>query len=148
MIPVTAPAVAQPTSRGRRRWRWSSRLMADPSPAILAHLTALYGEDVGRATFERLRALLNRYHSLPSPAGRGYGNEGKLSERDSILITYGDQVQSPGMPPLRVLADFCHKHLPGVVSGIHLLPFYPWTSDDGFSVKNYHALYPALGFFY
>ncbi len=119
--------------------------MADPSPAILAHLTALYGEDVGRATFERLRALLNRYHSLPSPAGRGSGNEGKLSERDSILITYGDQVQSPGMPPLRVLADFCYKHLPGVVSGIHLLPFYPWTSDDGFSVKDYRAVDPALG---
>jgi sucrose phosphorylase len=119
--------------------------MADPSPAILAHLTALYGEDVGRATFERLRALLNRYHSLPSPAGRGSGNEGKLSERDSILITYGDQVQSPGMPPLRVLADFCHKHLRGVVSGIHLLPFCPWTTDDGFSVKDYRAVDPALG---
>ncbi|HMD81668.1 MAG TPA: alpha-amylase family glycosyl hydrolase, partial [Anaerolineales bacterium] len=32
-----------------------------------------------------------------------------------------------------------------VVKGIHILPFYPWTSDDGFSVVDYRKVDPALG---
>ena len=48
-------------------------------------------------------------------------------------------------PPLRTLAEFCNQHLTGVVSGIHVLPFFPWTSDDGFAVKNYRQVAPALG---
>jgi glycosidase len=54
-------------------------------------------------------------------------------------------VQSPGRPPLKVLAEFSRAHLAGLVSGIHILPFYPSTSDDGFSVQDYRAVDPALG---
>ena len=114
--------------------------MVDERSEMLAHLAALYGEDVGRAAFERLRALLDHYRLSPSPSIR----EG-LTQRDSILITYGDQVREPEIPPLRTLADFCERHLAGWVAGIHLLPFYPWTSDDGFSVTDYRAVDPALG---
>ncbi len=49
------------------------------------------------------------------------------------------------MPPLRTLAEFCDQHLRGVVSGIHILPFYPYSSDDGFSVIDYKQVNPALG---
>ena len=46
---------------------------------------------------------------------------------------------------MRTLAAFAARHLREVVSGIHLLPFYPWSSDDGFSVKDYFAVEPAYG---
>jgi sucrose phosphorylase len=46
---------------------------------------------------------------------------------------------------LRTLADFAQTHLHGVVSGIHLLPFYPWTSDDGFAVKDYFGVAAEYG---
>ncbi len=62
-----------------------------------------------------------------------------------MLITYGDQVQEEGQPALRTLAEFCEKHLEGLVNSIHLLPFFPWSSDDGFSVMDYRAVDPALG---
>jgi sucrose phosphorylase len=71
--------------------------------------------------------------------------DGELTERASILITYGDQVQSSGKGPLQTLGVFCKLHLTNVVSGIHILPFYPWTSDDGFSVVDYRRVDPALG---
>jgi sucrose phosphorylase len=106
------------------------------------HLIALYGQDAGHAAFQRLRAMMRRY-AARLPARREAAE--RLSERDALLITYGDQVLSPRRAPLCVLADFCNKHLAGLVSGIHLLPFYPWTSDDGFSVKNYRAVDAALG---
>ncbi len=63
----------------------------------------------------------------------------------SILITYGDQLHDADQPPLRTLAEFCDTHLRGVVDGIHLLPFYPYSSDDGFSVIDYKQVNPALG---
>ncbi len=70
---------------------------------------------------------------------------GELTEKDSVLITYGDQLSSPGEKPLQTLSAFCSKNLTGVVGGIHILPFYPWTSDDGFSVADYRRVDPALG---
>jgi sucrose phosphorylase len=73
------------------------------------------------------------------------GRNGELTERDSILITYGDQVQSPNEKPLQTLRGFCKQYLTDVLSTIHILPFYPWTSDDGFSVVDYRQIDPALG---
>ncbi len=107
---------------------------------ISSCLTALYGEASGAAAFERLRATLREYRSQL----RGKTTP-RISERDSILITYGDQVQAPDVAPLRTLADFCETHLAGLISGLHILPFFPYSSDDGFSVIDYRAVDPDLG---
>jgi len=108
-------------------------------PDLNHHLGFLYGESQSQIIAVRLHEIIDRYRPLIR------SQRFELSERDAILITYADQVQESGMPPLRVLADFCQKHLTGVISGVHLLPFYPWTSDDGFSVKDYRAVDSALG---
>jgi glycosidase len=68
-----------------------------------------------------------------------------LTERDALLITYADQVRAPDAAPLATLGAFARAQLSGVVSGIHLLPFYPWSSDDGFAVKDFLAVDPAYG---
>ena len=62
-----------------------------------------------------------------------------------LLITYGDQFREPGIPPLRSLLDFCDEFLAGVISGVHILPFFPYSSDDGFSVIDYLQVDPRLG---
>lgn len=104
------------------------------------HLRALYGEQLGAATFERLRTRLERFMS-PARSDR----RGVVTERDALLITYGDQLREPGVPPLQTLVNFCEQHLRDVVSGVHILPFYPYSSDDGFSVIDYLQVDPALG---
>ncbi len=119
--------------------------MADQTP-LRAHLISLYGPTTGSVVFDELRALMKRYAARLARAVRGHGvGKGDLSERDAIPITSGDQVRAPVGSPLSVLADFCDERLAGLVSGVHLLPFYPSSSDDGFSVKNYRAVDPALG---
>ncbi|HEX9332190.1 MAG TPA: sugar phosphorylase, partial [Anaerolineales bacterium] len=65
---------------------------------------------------------------------------GGLNQRDTILITYPDQVQEAGKHPLAVLADVCERFMMDTITGIHILPFYPWTSDDGFSVVDYREV--------
>lgn len=103
-------------------------------------LNCIYGTTAAIQIAPRIEKLIAQYRGkIPTPA------ETSLSERDSTLITYGDQVREHGKPHLKTLAEFCEAHFHGVVSGIHILPFFPWSSDDGFSVKDYRAIDPALG---
>ena len=67
------------------------------------------------------------------------------SESDVALITYGDSILSDRDKPLRVLHRFCQDHFLDCVSWVHILPFFPWTSDDGFSVLDYSTVNQALG---
>jgi glycosidase len=69
----------------------------------------------------------------------------QLNETDAILILYGDQFQMPDCPPLKSLALFLEAHLQDVINSIHILPFHPYSSDDGFSVIDYRQVSPALG---
>jgi glucosylglycerate phosphorylase len=108
---------------------------------VHSHLIALYGQRIGDDTFERLRVLLSRYQNLPVVPAEAT----LISERDSVLITYADQLREPDRSPLDTLTRFCEKHLFGLVNTIHVLPFYPYSSDDGFSVIDYRAVNPDFG---
>ncbi|MFC3284848.1 sugar phosphorylase [Litchfieldella rifensis] len=67
------------------------------------------------------------------------------SEQDQWLITYGDTLLDGERPPLEVLDGFIESRLGDTFSGVHVLPFFPWSSDDGFSVIHYREVSPALG---
>lgn len=70
-----------------------------------------------------------------------------LKQHTSILITYADSLigepDCPTLPPL--LQSFLHEYIGPVISTVHLLPFYPSSSDDGFSVIDPAAVDPAFG---
>lgn len=68
-----------------------------------------------------------------------------LTQADTMLITYGDSIVQKNIPALEVLSNFLENYVKDAVSNIHLLPMYPYTSDDGFSVVDYRAINPALG---
>jgi len=106
------------------------------------YFTELYGAEQAPGLAQRLEAVIAAHGGRRAAAA---SRALDLSERDALLITYGDQVTAPGEAPLRTLADVCRRHLRGLVGGVHVLPFYPWTSDDGFSVVDYRAIDPALG---
>src|SRR5438477_9433359 len=70
---------------------------------------------------------LMRGHGWAGEIGRDSRPSLSLTHRDALLITYGDQVQEPGVVPFQSLASFLQMHLRGVVSGMHLLPFYAYS---------------------
>lgn len=109
------------------------------SNTLLRHLGFLYGAEHASRLLDRVQAILSDHRARLSP------RDGGLSQRDSLLILYGDQVQEPNAKPLQTLKKFCDIYLTDIVSGIHILPFYPWTSDDGFSVMDYRQIDSALG---
>ena len=103
-------------------------------------LVGLYGHDAGNSAFEKLTQHLENFNARFSTK-----TTGGLDHRDTILIAYPDHVQQEGSHPLASLADFCRAHIRDTITGIHVLPFYPWTSDDGFSVVNYLEVDPRYG---
>jgi sucrose phosphorylase len=67
------------------------------------------------------------------------------SEHDALVITYGDTIIDGAHKPLDLLRDFLQRNLKGTVNGVHILPFFPFTSDDGFAVSDYTVVNPVLG---
>lgn len=68
-----------------------------------------------------------------------------LSQRDVFLICYGDQVQELSKSPLKSLVEFLGEQVGGIITCLHLLPFFPYSSDDGFSVIDYYQVERSLG---
>lgn len=69
----------------------------------------------------------------------------KWSQKDAWVITYGDTLIQNDEAPLKTLKRFSDTYLKEVISGIHILPFFPYSSDDGFSVINYAQVNDSLG---
>jgi glycosidase len=109
---------------------WEARLERE--------LVSVYGPERGTPLARELaaRAAAQEHRAGPS----GFTDPG-----EALLITYGDQVTRAGEAPLSTLRSFLGHRARGLVSGVHVLPFYPWSSDDGFSVKDFRAVDPALG---
>jgi sucrose phosphorylase len=109
---------------------------------MLEQLTALYGS----AAPSMAEALQRSVEKWRAPiAARGLGAERPFTERDSVLIAYPDHLQEDGAPPLATLSRFCGEHLRGAVSAVHVLPFHPSTSYEGYAITDYRAVDASLG---
>ena len=106
-------------------------------------LAAVYGIEEADVLLNRLYQMVGRYGVGAQLTDSG----ANLAAKDVVLITYADMVQSTckDSSPLSVLKEFCTARLKGAVSTIHILPFYPWTSDDGFSVVDYREVSEDYG---
>lgn len=108
---------------------------------ITEHLKFLYGESTALEVTQAVRTTLRDFCTRVAADGGSV----RATEKDSMLITYADQVRHPGERPLETLGRFLAGTGSGAVTAVHLLPFYPSSSDDGFSVKDYFAVDPAFG---
>ncbi len=113
--------------------------ISDKEHTINKRLHKLYPPEVAERAVDSMIDLIFKYKS------RIVSKPYQLSEKDVVLITYGDQVNKDYEPSLQTLKEFMDRHLKGVVNSVHILPFYPYSSDDGFSVVNYGAVDPKMG---
>lgn len=108
-------------------------------------IEALYGGREGVDIDTLSDSLSDAIRPLGAVASASVSESDLWDESDIALITYGDSILSEGEKPLSVLHQFCRKYFSGYVSWVHILPFFPWTSDDGFSVMDYSTVNQALG---
>lgn len=74
---------------------------------------------------------------LPSPKA--------LSEQDLFLITYADQFSDHKILPLEAHTKFYKTYLEDIINSVHFLPFFPASSDGGFSVIDYKKVDSKIG---
>ena len=106
-------------------------------------LVEIYGSQAEEIS-STLLARLNEFKANQSP-GQQAVQRSRFSERDSILITYADQLFENNKQPLQVLKYFLKEFIGASINSVHLLPFYPYSSDDGFSIIDYEVVDPASG---
>jgi len=88
----------------------------------------------------RLLVLLDKYHPKKYTKKKQ-----RWSEQDILLITYGDSILEEGEPPLKSLHNFLNLYLKDSINCVHILPFFPYSSDDGFSVIDFRKVNEELG---
>lgn len=69
-------------------------------------------------------------------------------ENDIAVITYGNSFLKGDDVPLQTLYRFLSEHLIDIVSIVHILPFFPFSSDDGFAVLDYTKVNDSYGDWY
>lgn len=116
---------------------------------ILNRLSLLYGDEQAQQSFIELERILKVYYAHKTPEmvewEKKFIPKERFTEKDAILITYGDLICNDGDKPLETMAEFCHKYLRGVFNTLHILPFFPYSSDRGFSVMDFEEVDPNLG---
>ena len=109
------------------------------------HLAAVYGMAPHGLPVDDWAARLLAAARLDADKSPPPAHRNLWDERDVAVITYGDSVLSDNEAPLQSLHQFLIDRLGQLVSWVHVLPFHPWTSDDGFSVLDYSSVNEALG---
>lgn len=114
--------------------------------ALRRLLAQLYGADAGADVLHTiLETVAECRNAMPETAGCRHLRPPRFCEQDVLLITYGNSLERPGEAPLLTLRNFLEARLAGLVNAVHVLPFFPFSSDDGFSVIDFYSVDPTLG---
>lgn len=124
---------------------------AEAGQRVFDRLSFLYGADVAHEVIPELVRLLRVHHAFKTDEmiemESTLDASDRFSEQDMILITYGDMVRAKGSKALVALGDFlrlvCRRAC--VFNTLHILPFFPYSSDRGFSVTDFRAVDPNIG---
>ena len=108
---------------------------------VINHLGMIYPDQDSQALANKLIHLmrLDDFCFIPEQLANHW------TEHDIAVITYGNSILFEDEAPLKTLHHFLHQYLTDAVNSVHILPFFPYCADDGFSVIDYTAIDPELG---
>lgn len=112
---------------------------------LIKHLGVIYPEEDHAALADQVIATF--WATTGGKKAKEHRNlaEESWSEASSMLITYGDTFLKNGEKPLKTLRHFLKRHIGDTISNVHILPYFPYSSDDGFSVMDYKSVREDLG---
>jgi len=116
---------------------------------FIAKLRYLYGRKCDRKCYRELLRLLQVYYAYKTPEliewEQSFRPEERITEKDAILITYGDLIRDGHQKPLQILEELSNQYLHNAFNTIHILPFFPSSSDRGFAVIDFDEVDHQLG---
>ena len=115
---------------------------------IQNHLIQIYGDihssDEIYSIADNLTSFLSEQHELLETK-KSIDDFNRWSEKSILLITYGDTILGEDKSSLKTLSNFLEKNCKKTFSMVHILPFFPSSSDHGFSVINYYTVEEKYG---
>lgn len=106
---------------------------------IKASIESIYNKEDATCAYDAVSKLIVEYQ------GKIESKPYLLSEKDVVLITYGDQIFHEGETALASLNRFLKEYVQDCINSVHILPFYPYSSDDGFSIVDHKGVCPLKG---
>ncbi len=107
---------------------------------LCAHLELIYPDQKGTELADQLIHAMQLDQCTPNAS-----SSNSWDQTDAVVITYADTIHQQDQVPLQTLRNFLNQHLADSVSAVHILPFFPYSSDDGFSVMDYSTVNPTHG---
>jgi glucosylglycerate phosphorylase len=117
----------------------SQHTLEDRLSLIQKSLDVIYSKEDAKEAYEDIHKLIKSYRKKVK--SKPY----TMTQKDIILITYGDQIFHEGETALATLKRFLDEYVEDYISTVHILPFYPYSSDDGFSIVDYKGVCPLMG---
>jgi len=116
---------------------------------IRRRMAFLYGNENLDGLMTELERVLQVYYAHKSEVMISWDSNfdpvNRFTEKDVILITYGDLIRGAHQKPLKTLAEFCQTYFKKAFNTLHILPFFPYSSDRGFAVMDFEEVDPQLG---
>ncbi|WP_166372965.1 sugar phosphorylase [Psychromonas sp. SA13A] len=112
---------------------------------LVQQLNIIYKEVELNISCEELSEQLIKLMRLDEACSTPVAYKSHWSQQDVVMITYGDSLLKPDEKPLVTLKHFMDNYLGDTVNSVHILPFFPYSSDDGFSVIDYSSVNESLG---
>lgn len=116
---------------------------------MLGRLSFLYGKETAERWMPELERILKVHHAHKPQAlidaEQGLDPAERFTEQDMVLITYADSIKGDHGATLKALHRFVKTHNRGAINTVHLLPFFPYSSDRGFAVVDFDAVDPKMG---
>ena len=108
---------------------------------IFHHLNQIYVNNDNRALSEKIIAVFFQGRNLISPNP----NVSKWNSSDVILISYAHSIIENERAPLQTLHDFLNNYIKPCINAVHILPYFPYSSDDGFAIIDFKRINDAFG---
>ena len=112
---------------------------------LVHHLEAIYGSVTIEKTFDDIAQELITIMRLEEVYHEAVPQKNCWDETDVALITYGDSILEEGKSSLSSLHDFLNTYIKDTINSVHILPFFPFCSDDGFAVMDFYKVNEKLG---
>ena len=108
---------------------------------VRGHLALVYpDQDLDQLTTQLLKRM-----GLDTVCRKPRWHKNNWNEQDVCVITYANSFVREGERPLVTLNRFLNTHLQEEISWVHILPFFPFSSDDGFAVIDYTQVNESYG---
>lgn len=117
---------------------------------IAEKLIFLYGDRKAKKCLREIERVIAVHHAHKTPEMLEFEktrrDTERFSETDVVLITYGDLITDKDQKPLQTLIEISSDYFFSVFfNTIHILPFFPSSSDRGFSIRDFREVDPNLG---